>query len=70
LRDAIEIPHNQGRFSTAVIWEIAVKARIGRPDFSVRPEAVATATLARGFDEPLNRLARIRRGRRSATRPP
>ncbi|HUB45123.1 MAG TPA: type II toxin-antitoxin system VapC family toxin [Acetobacteraceae bacterium] len=51
LRDAIESAQNQVLFSTASIWEIAIKSGLGRPDFSVRPEEVATEALARGFDE-------------------
>jgi PIN domain nuclease of toxin-antitoxin system len=51
LRDTIETPANQVLFSTASIWEIAIKAGLGRPDFSVRPEEIATEALARGFDE-------------------
>lgn len=38
-------------FSTVSVWEIAIKCALGRPDFSVRPEAVATAALQAGLLE-------------------
>jgi PIN domain nuclease of toxin-antitoxin system len=31
-RDAIEDPANDILFSTASIWEVAIKTRLGRPD--------------------------------------
>jgi len=36
-------------FSTASIWEVAFKARLGRPDFAVRGETIAREALARGL---------------------
>lgn len=32
---------NEVMFSAASIWEVAIKARLGRDDFTARPEAVA-----------------------------
>ena len=40
-RDAIEDPANDILFSTASIWEVAIKTRLGRPDFAVRAETIA-----------------------------
>ena len=54
-RDAIEDPANDVLFSTASIWEIAIKTRLGRPDFSVRAETIAKEAMARGFAELLIR---------------
>jgi PIN domain nuclease of toxin-antitoxin system len=54
-RDAIEDPANDVLFSTASIWEVAIKTRLGRPDFAVRPETIAREALARGFAELLIR---------------
>jgi len=50
-RDAIEDPDNDVLFSTASIWEVAIKARLRRSDFAVRAEKIATEALARGFGE-------------------
>jgi len=38
-------------FSAASIWEIAIKARLGRVDFAVRPEVVVRTALKTGFTE-------------------
>jgi PIN domain nuclease of toxin-antitoxin system len=54
-RDAIESPDNDVLFSTASIWEVAIKTRLGRPDFAVRAEKIATEAIARGFAELLIR---------------
>jgi len=54
-RDAIEDPENDVLFSTASIWEVAIKARLRRPDFEVRAEKIATEALERGFSELLIR---------------
>ena len=54
-RDAIEDPANDVLFSTASIWEVAIKTRLGRPDFAVRAETIAKEAMARGFAELLIR---------------
>ncbi len=54
-RDAIEDPGNDVLFSTASIWEVAIKTRLGRSDFAVRAETIAKEALARGFAELLIR---------------
>jgi len=50
-RDALEDPTNEVLFSAASIWEIAIKVRLGRADFPVRPEAIADSARATGFTE-------------------
>ena len=42
---------NRVAFSAASIWEIAIKARLGRTDFAVRPEFVAQEARRIGFAE-------------------
>ena len=48
------IQHNDILFSTASIWEVAIKTRLGRPDFAVRAEDDRGGT-GRGFAELLIR---------------
>lgn len=50
-RHAIEDPENEVVFSVVSIWEIAIKARLHRTDFLVRPEGIAAAAIATGFAE-------------------
>ena len=50
-RDLIEDAGNDVLFSAASLWEIAIKAGLGRADFAMRPEAVAHAARATGFSE-------------------
>ncbi|WP_062464631.1 type II toxin-antitoxin system VapC family toxin [Demequina soli] len=38
-------------FSAASIWEVAIKADLGRPDFDVEPAALRRGLLANGFEE-------------------
>ncbi len=42
---------NEVLFSAASIWEIAIKARLGRADFPLRPEQVAQEARLTGFIE-------------------
>ncbi len=42
---------NEVLFSAASIWEIAIKARLRRADFAVRPEQVAREARLTGFVE-------------------
>ena len=51
VRALLEDPENEVLFSAASIWEVAIKAGLGRPDFAVRPEEVAQAALEAGFAE-------------------
>lgn len=50
-RDLVEDPANEVLFSAASIWEIAIKAGLGRADFAVRPEMIAQAARDTGFGE-------------------
>jgi PIN domain nuclease of toxin-antitoxin system len=50
-RTLLEDPANEVLFSAASIWEIAIKARLGRADFSVRPDQIAQAARDTGFTE-------------------
>ena len=47
----IEDPENEVLFSAASIWEVAIKAGLGRADFAIRPEDVARGALEAGFTE-------------------
>ncbi len=50
-RDLLEDAANEVLFSAASIWEIAIKARLGRADFAARPEEVAREARMTGFVE-------------------
>ena len=50
-RALLEDPANEVLFSAASIWEIAIKVRLGRADFPVRPDAIAQAARDTGFTE-------------------
>jgi PIN domain nuclease of toxin-antitoxin system len=50
-RSLLEETANEVLFSAASIWEIAIKAKLGRTDFAVRPEQIAWAALETGFVE-------------------
>jgi PIN domain nuclease of toxin-antitoxin system len=50
-RASIVDPANEVLFSAASIWEIAIKAQIGRADFAATPDAIAHAAVASGFVE-------------------
>ena len=50
-RALLEDPANEVLFSAASIWEIAIKARLGRTDFPMRPERIAQAARDTGFTE-------------------
>ncbi|WP_428376553.1 type II toxin-antitoxin system VapC family toxin [Lichenicoccus sp.] len=50
-RAVIEDTGNDVLFSAASIWEIAIKAALGRMDFRVGPEAIVQAARRTGFVE-------------------
>jgi PIN domain nuclease of toxin-antitoxin system len=50
-RAALEQAENDVFFSAASIWEIAIKARLGRADFARRSGEVARCARATGFVE-------------------
>ena len=51
IRDLIENSSNEIVFSPVSIWEIAIKARLGRTDFGARPDEIPAAAVAAGFVE-------------------
>jgi PIN domain nuclease of toxin-antitoxin system len=51
VRALVEDPANEVLFSAASIWEVAIKAGLGRADFAVRPEEVARGAIEAGFLE-------------------
>jgi len=50
-RALLEDPANEVLFSAASIWEIAIKASLGRADFPFQPTRIAQEALALGFIE-------------------
>src|SRR5215472_5856666 len=50
-RATIESGDTEVLFSAASIWEIAIKAGLGRPDFAFDPAEIARAALDTGFTE-------------------
>jgi PIN domain nuclease of toxin-antitoxin system len=50
-REAILDAANEVLFSAASIWEIAIKAGLGRADFRANPVEIARAAVASGIDE-------------------
>ncbi len=47
----IEAPENELLFSAASIWEITIKAGLGRQDFVVEPGLIRRGLLDNGYDE-------------------
>jgi len=50
-RDQLESPDNEVLFSSASIWELAIKVQIGRLKLKVPPAAIAAAAVRMGFTE-------------------
>lgn len=50
-RGALEDPGNEVLFSAASLWEIAIKAGLGRADFAFDPPQILQAALDTGFVE-------------------
>ncbi len=50
-RAALEDPDHEVLFSAASVWEMAIKAALGRPNFQVSPPKVVEAALSSGFTE-------------------
>jgi PIN domain nuclease of toxin-antitoxin system len=60
-RVVLEDPQNEVLFSAASLWEIAIKAALGRPDFTCDPVQVLQAALETGFIElPVRAAAAVR----------
>ncbi|MGI4953477.1 MAG: type II toxin-antitoxin system VapC family toxin [Janthinobacterium lividum] len=51
MRLVLEEPDNEVLFSAASLWEIAIKAGLGRPDFAFNPKHILQAALETGFIE-------------------
>ena len=51
VRSTLEDRDNEVLFSAASIWEMAIKAALGRPDFQVSTDAIVAAAQASGFVE-------------------
>lgn len=51
LRSILEDPSQEVLFSAASIWEISIKAALGRADFQVAPQEILSAALDTGFQE-------------------
>jgi PIN domain nuclease of toxin-antitoxin system len=59
-RAALEDPGNEVLFSAASLWEIAIKAGLGRPDFAFDPRQILCAAMDTGFVElPVHAAAAI-----------
>ena len=50
-RSLLENPDHEVLFSAASIWEISIKAALGRADFQVAPATIVEAAEATGFIE-------------------
>jgi PIN domain nuclease of toxin-antitoxin system len=60
---AIKDPENDLLFSVATIWEVAIKAGLGKRDFGVSPAGIHEQALAAGFAElPIRADAALRAG--------
>ncbi len=51
VRELLQEPTTTVLFSSASILEIAIKSRLGRPDFAFRPAEIAQAARETGFTE-------------------
>jgi PIN domain nuclease of toxin-antitoxin system len=51
IRDLLEDNANEVLFSAASIWEIAIKAALGRVDFPARPDHITRIACETGFSE-------------------
>jgi PIN domain nuclease of toxin-antitoxin system len=49
IRAVLEDPAHEILFSAASVWEISMKAALGRADFQVSPARIVTEALASGF---------------------
>ena len=60
-RELIEAPENEVLFSAASLWEIAIKAALGRADFGVQARAILQGALGAGFREaPVDSVAALK----------
>lgn len=47
----LDSPANDLTFSTASLWEVVIKRRLGREDFQVEPRRLRTGLLDNGYQE-------------------
>jgi PIN domain nuclease of toxin-antitoxin system len=60
-RPVLQDPENEILFSAASVWEVAIKAALGRADFRVSPEEIFEEAIANGFVElPVRSAAALR----------
>lgn len=45
------VSYGQPVFSVVTLWEVAIKTRLGRPDFDVDPRELRSALLYNGYEE-------------------
>ena len=50
-RSLMEDPRNELLFSSASLWEVAIKRGLGRPDFRVDPRLLRRGLLDNGYSE-------------------
>ncbi len=50
-RSLMEDPQNELLFSSASLWEVAIKRGLGRPDFRVDPRLLRRGLLDNGYSE-------------------
>jgi PIN domain nuclease of toxin-antitoxin system len=63
VRSTLEASEHEVLFSAASVWEMAIKAALGRADFAVTPERIVAAALASGFVElPVRSAAALKAG--------
>ncbi len=61
VRSVLEDPQHEILFSAASVWEMAIKATLGRTDFQVSPERIVAAAQDCGFVElPIRSVAALR----------
>jgi PIN domain nuclease of toxin-antitoxin system len=60
-RAVLEDPEHDVLFSAASVWEMSIKAALGRADFQVAPAAIVDAAHATGFTELPVRAAAARK---------
>lgn len=51
VRSLVEDPATEVLYSTASLWEIAIKSGLGRPDFAVDPRVLRRGLLENGYTE-------------------
>jgi PIN domain nuclease of toxin-antitoxin system len=61
VRRTLEDPEQDVLFSAASVWEMSIKAALGRADFGVSPDRIVTEALDTGFTElPVRSTAALR----------